>query len=55
MLGHDAAATTLDIYTHSTSDMRAAAQKIDWRHRRQNFRTSLRRRRNTPAIVDFQP
>ena len=30
MLGHVSVATTLDIYTHSTSDMQhAAARKID--------------------------
>ena len=30
MLGHVSAATTLDIYTHATSDMQhAAARKID--------------------------
>ncbi len=49
MLGHVSAATTLDIYTHTTSDMQhAAARKIDCGIGKQNFRTSLRRRRMRP-------
>ena len=56
MLGHVSAATTLDIYTHSTSDMQhAAARKIDCGIGKAELPDEPAPQANTPAIVDFQP
>ena len=56
MLGHVSAATTLDIYTHSTSDMQhAAARKIDCGIGKAEIQDEPAPQANTPAIVDFQP
>ena len=56
MLGHVSAATTLDIYTHSTSDMQhAAARKIDCGIGKAELPDEPEPQANTPAIVDFQP
>ncbi len=56
MLGHVSAATTLDIYTHSTSDMQhAAARKIDCGIGKAELPDEPAPQANAPAIVDFQP
>ncbi len=56
MLGHVSAATTLDIYTHATSDMQhAAARKIDCGIGKAELPDEPAPQANTPAIVDFQP
>ena len=56
MLGHVSAATTLDIYTHSTSDMQhAAARKIDCGIGKAEIPAEPVPQTNAPAIVDFQP
>ena len=56
MLGHVSAATTLDIYTHSTSDMQhAAARKIDCGIGKAELLDEPAPQANAPAIVDFQP
>lgn len=56
MLGHVSAATTLDIYTHSTSDMQhAAARKIDCGIGKAELPDETAPQANAPAIVDFQP
>ena len=56
MLGHVSAATTLDIYTHSTSDMQhAAARKIDCGIGKAELPDEPAPQANTPAIVEFQP
>ena len=56
MLGHVSAATTLDIYTHSTSDMQhAAARKIDCGIGKAGLPDEPAPQANAPAIVDFQP
>ena len=56
MLGHVSAATTLDIYTHSTSDMQhAAARKIDCGIGKAELPDEPAPQANTLAIVDFQP
>ena len=56
MLGHVSAATTLDIYTHSTSEMQhAAARKIDCGIGKAELPDEPAPQANTPAIVDFQP
>ena len=56
MLGHVSAATTLDIYTHSTSDMQhAAARKIDCGIGKAEIQDEPAPQANAPAIVDFQP
>ena len=56
MLGHVSAAATLDIYTHSTSDMKhAAARKIDCGIGKAELPDEPVPQANTPAIVDFQP
>ena len=56
MLGHVSAATTLDIYTHSTSDMQhAAARKIDCGIGKAELPGEPAPQANAPAIVDFQP
>ena len=56
MLGHVSAATTLDIYTHSTSDMQhAAARKIDCGIGKAELPDEPAPQANMPAIVDFQP
>ena len=56
MLGHVSAATTLDIYTHSTSDMQhAAARKIDCGIGKAEIPAEPAPQANAPAIVDFQP
>ena len=56
MLGHVSAATTLDIYTHSTSEMQhAAARKIDCGIGKAEIPAEPAPQANTPAIVDFQP
>ena len=56
MLGHVSAATTLDIYTHSTSDMQhAAARKIDCGIGKAKLPDEPAPQANAPAIVDFQP
>ena len=56
MLGHVSAATTLDIYTHSTSDMQhAAARKIDCGIGKSELPDEPAPQANAPAIVDFQP
>ena len=56
MLGHVSAATTLDIYTHSTSDMQhAAARKIDCGIGKAELPDETTPQTNAPAIVDFQP
>ena len=56
MLGHVSAATTLDIYTHSTSDMQhAAARKIDCGIGKAEPPDEPAPQANAPAIVDFQP
>ena len=56
MLGHVSAATTLDIYTHSTSDMQhAAARKIDCGIGKAEIKDEPAPQANAPAIVDFQP
>ena len=56
MLGHVSAATTLDIYTHSTSDMQhAAARKIDCGIGKAELPDEPVPQANAPAIVDFQP
>ena len=56
MLGHVSAATTLDIYTHSTSDMQhAAARKIDCGTGKAELPDEPAPQANAPAIVDFQP
>ena len=56
MLGHMSAATTLDIYTHSTSDMQhAAARKIDCGIGKAEVPDEPAPQANAPAIVDFQP
>ena len=55
MLGHVSAATTLDIYTHSTSDMQhAAARKIDCGIGKVELPDEPAPQANAPAIVDFQ-
>ena len=56
MLGHVSAATTLDIYTHSTSDMQhAAARKIDCGIGKADLPDEPAPQANAPVIVDFQP
>ena len=56
MLGHVSAATTLDIYTHATSDMQhAAARKIDCGIGKAELPDEPAPQANAPAIVDFQP
>lgn len=56
MLGHVSAATTLDIYTHATSDMQhAAARKIDCGIGKVELPDEPAPQANAPAIVDFQP
>ena len=56
MLGHVSAATTLDIYTHATSDMQhAAARKIDCGIGKAELPDEPAPQANMPAIVDFQP
>ena len=56
MLGHVSAATTLDIYTHATSDMQhAAARKIDCGIGKAEIQDEPAPQANAPAIVDFQP
>ena len=56
MLGHASAATTLDIYTHATSDMQhAAARKIDCGIGKAEIPAEPVPQTNAPAIVDFQP
>ena len=56
MLGHVSAATTLDIYTHSTSEMQhAAARKIDCGIGKAELPDETAPQANAPAIVDFQP
>lgn len=56
MLGHVSAATTLEIYTHSTSDMQhAAARKIDCGIGKAELPDEPAPQANAPAIVDFQP
>ena len=56
MLGHVSAATTLDIYTHSTSEMQhAAARKIDCGIGKAEIQDEPAPQANAPAIVDFQP
>ena len=56
MLGHVSAATTLDIYTHATSDMQhAAARKIDCGIGKAELPDETAPQANAPAIVDFQP
>ena len=56
MLGHVSAATTLDIYTHSTSEMQhAAARKIDCGIGKAELPDEPAPQANAPAIVDFQP
>ena len=56
MLGHASAATTLDIYTHSTSDMQhAAARKIDCGIGKAELPDEPAPQANVPAIVEFQP
>ena len=56
MLGHVSAATTLDIYTHSTSDMQhAAARKIDCGIGKAELPDEPAPQANVPAIVEFQP
>ena len=52
----ESAATTLDIYTHSTSDMQhAAARKIDCGIGKAGLPDEPAPQANAPAIVDFQP
>ena len=56
MLGHVSTATTLDIYTHATSDMQhAAARKIDCGIGKAELPDEPAPQANAPAIVDFQP
>ena len=56
MLGHVSAATTLDIYTHATSDMQhAAARKIDCGIGKAELPDEPAPQANAPAIVEFQP
>ena len=56
MLGHVSAATTLDIYTHATSEMQhAAARKIDCGIGKAELPDEPAPQANAPAIVDFQP
>lgn len=56
MLGHVSAATTLDIYTHSTSDMQhAAARKIDCGIGKAELPDEPAPQPNVPASTDFQP
>ena len=56
MLGNVSAATTLDIYTHSTSDIQhAAARKIDCGIGKAELPDEPAPQANAPAIVDFQP
>ena len=56
MLGQVSAATTLDIYTHSTSEMQhAAARKIDCGIGKAELPDEPAPQANAPAIVDFQP
>ena len=56
MLGHVSAATTLDIYTHATSDMQhAAARKIDCGIGKAELPDEPAPQANVPAIVEFQP
>ena len=54
MLGHVSAATTLDIYTHTTSEMQhAAARKIDCSIGKAELPDEPAPQANAPAIVDF--
>ena len=56
MLGHVSTATTLDIYTHATSDMQhAAARKIDCGIGKAELPDEPAPQANAPAIVDLQP
>ena len=56
LLGHSQPSTTLDIYTHSTSDMQhAAARKIDCGIGKAELLDEPAPQANAPAIVDFQP
>ena len=56
MLVHVSTATTLDIYTHATSDMQhAAARKIDCGIGKAELPDEPAPQANAPAIVDFQP
>ena len=56
MLGHVSAATTLDIYTHSTSDMQhAAARKIDCGIGKAELPDEPAPQANAPANTNFQP
>jgi len=56
LLGHSQPSTTLDIYTHSTSEMQhAAARKIDCGIGKAELPDEPAPQANTPAIVDFQP
>ena len=56
MLGHVSAATTLDIYTHSTSDMQhAAARKIDCGIGKTEVPDEPAPQPDAPANTDFHP
>ena len=56
MLGHVSAATTLDIYTHTTAEMQhAAARKIDCGIGKAEVPDEPAPQPNAPASTDFQP
>ncbi|MEI3129413.1 MAG: hypothetical protein V8S89_00580 [Oscillospiraceae bacterium] len=56
MLEHVSAATTLDIYTHTTSEMQhAAARKIDCGIGKAEVPDEPAPQPNMPANTDFQP